>query len=63
MVRYIGLWGRSVLRAFIAIAVLGATMAATAGGLVLNGVTGQGGVQLSKQELDQLLPGASVFSY
>ena len=39
-------------------------MVAAAGqGLLLNDLTGQGAVQLSKEDLQELLPGAKVVSY
>jgi hypothetical protein len=52
-----------MIRTFIAVTLLAATSIAAAGELVLNDVTGMGATQLSKEELQQLLPGAKVVSY
>jgi len=53
-----------MIRAFIAIGLLSSAAVAAAGeGLVLNDLRAQGAAQLSKEELQQLLPDAKVVSY
>jgi hypothetical protein len=52
-----------MLRHIIASVMLSLPLAAYAGGLVLNDIKAQNGVQLSVEELKQLLPNAKVVSY
>lgn len=53
----------SVLHAILASVLFSLPLAAQAGGLVLNDVKAQNGVQLSADELKQLMPNAKVVSY
>lgn len=52
-----------VVRAILVSILLGLPLGAQADELVLNDVKGQGGVQLSAEELKQLMPNAKVVSY
>lgn len=52
-----------MIRTFIALAVLSATLAASAADLVLNDLTGRGATRLSNAEMQQLVPEAKVVSY
>ncbi|GAO36057.1 hypothetical protein SCT_1456 [Sulfuricella sp. T08] len=63
MSRLIVCVGGSVLHAILASVLFSLPLAAQAGGLVLNDLKAQNGVQLSADELKQLMPNAKVVSY
>jgi hypothetical protein len=52
-----------MLRSILAFVLLALPLAAQAGGLLLNDIKAQNGVQLSADELKQLMPNAKVTSY
>lgn len=55
--------GSSMLRSILASVLLALPLVTQAGGLVLNDLKAQNGVQLSADELKQLMPNAKVVSY
>ncbi|MDP1652975.1 MAG: DUF995 domain-containing protein [Rhodocyclaceae bacterium] len=55
--------GGSMLRSMLVSALLALPMAAQAEGLLLNDIKSQNGVQLTVDELKQLMPNAKVVSY
>ncbi|MDO9064848.1 MAG: hypothetical protein Q7U25_06530, partial [Sulfuricella sp.] len=52
-----------MLRSILVYVLLTLSLAAQAGGMVLNDLKAQNGVQLSADELKQLMPNAKVVSY